>query len=277
MRRVLDHLRGNVVAYLALSVALGGTSYAAASLPRGSVGTAQLRPNAVTSAKVRDRSLATRDFSAATLGALGGRTGPVGPAGTPGTVGATGLTGATGATGAKGEDGAKGDKGGDGADGDKGDKGDPGPTFTGWGRASVQNGQALAAPDATVTDLAGQTGSGSGAITLPAQSRIYVAGSVVVFNNSTTEPSRPSCTPRLTGPGEDNLVFDAGPGVSEDLHQADADSSAANGIVAATLPVTGSVLVTAGTYDVGIVCTKAGNGTAVVASAAVDVIAVPEP
>ena len=35
MRGILTHLRGNVVAYIALFVALGGTSYAAFSLPAG--------------------------------------------------------------------------------------------------------------------------------------------------------------------------------------------------------------------------------------------------
>lgn len=52
MNKVLAHLRGNVVAYLALFVALGGTSYAAISIPRNSVGTRQLRNGAVTAAKL---------------------------------------------------------------------------------------------------------------------------------------------------------------------------------------------------------------------------------
>lgn len=42
----------NVVATLALFVALGGVSYAALSLPAGSVGTAQLRRGAVTTPKL---------------------------------------------------------------------------------------------------------------------------------------------------------------------------------------------------------------------------------
>jgi hypothetical protein len=52
MKRIFDHLRGNLVAYLALFVALGGTSYAAFSLPKGSVGTAQLRKHSVTPIKL---------------------------------------------------------------------------------------------------------------------------------------------------------------------------------------------------------------------------------
>jgi hypothetical protein len=42
MRPFLDHVRRNLIAYLALFVALGGTGYAAASLPNGSVTAAKL-------------------------------------------------------------------------------------------------------------------------------------------------------------------------------------------------------------------------------------------
>ena len=42
------HLRRHVVGYLALFVALGGTSYAAVQLPSGSVAARQLRAGAVT-------------------------------------------------------------------------------------------------------------------------------------------------------------------------------------------------------------------------------------
>jgi len=68
----------NVVSSLALFVALGGTSYAVA---RNSVGSQQLRPNAVSSSKVKDRSLQTKDLSAT---ARLGRRGPRGPAGPQG-------------------------------------------------------------------------------------------------------------------------------------------------------------------------------------------------
>jgi hypothetical protein len=100
---VIEHLRRNLVAYLALFVAIGGTSYAATRLPRGSVGTAQIRRGAVTSAKVKDRSLLARDFKAGQLHA-----GPAGPAGVAGAHGVPGLTGAPGSDGLPGPTGPQG-------------------------------------------------------------------------------------------------------------------------------------------------------------------------
>jgi hypothetical protein len=47
----------NVVATLALFIALGGASYAAVALPRNSVGSAQLRKDAVTATKVRNGAI----------------------------------------------------------------------------------------------------------------------------------------------------------------------------------------------------------------------------
>ncbi len=60
-------IRKNLVAYLALFIALGGTSYAAVGLSPGSVGTRQLRNGAVTDAKVRARSLTSRVFAKGAL------------------------------------------------------------------------------------------------------------------------------------------------------------------------------------------------------------------
>ncbi len=56
-----------IVACVALAVALGGTGYAAIKLPRNSVGVNQLRPNAVTSGKVRNGTLTAKDFRRSTL------------------------------------------------------------------------------------------------------------------------------------------------------------------------------------------------------------------
>lgn len=58
MTRLLNHIRGNAVAYLALFVALGGTGYAAINLPANSVGNRQIRNGAITPVKL-DRQLVT--------------------------------------------------------------------------------------------------------------------------------------------------------------------------------------------------------------------------
>jgi hypothetical protein len=69
-----------VIASIALLLALGGTSIAAVTaLPRNSVGTAQLKAGAVTSAKVRNGSLLRADFRPGQLQA--GPPGPQGPSG----------------------------------------------------------------------------------------------------------------------------------------------------------------------------------------------------
>lgn len=50
--RVVQHIRANVVAYIALFVALGGTSYAALKLPANSVGTRQIKNHSITPVKL---------------------------------------------------------------------------------------------------------------------------------------------------------------------------------------------------------------------------------
>jgi hypothetical protein len=84
-----------VAAYLALFVALGGTSYAATKLPKNSVGSSQLKKNAVTSSKVKNGALAAADFKAGQLPA-----GPQGPKGADGKNGTNGTNGAPGTVGA---------------------------------------------------------------------------------------------------------------------------------------------------------------------------------
>src|SRR4051794_41799046 len=69
----------NVMSTIALFIALGGTSYAVA---RNSIGTAQLKKNAVTSGKVRNHSLTATDLASSVLSS--GRRGPRGAAGPAG-------------------------------------------------------------------------------------------------------------------------------------------------------------------------------------------------
>jgi hypothetical protein len=83
-----------IVACIALAVSLGGTGYAALKLPAGSVGTAQLKKNAVTSPKVKNASLLAADFKPGQLPA--GPPGPQGAKGDPGAAGATGPRGPSG-------------------------------------------------------------------------------------------------------------------------------------------------------------------------------------
>jgi hypothetical protein len=98
-----------VVSLVALTVALGGTSYAAIKLPKNSVGSKQLKNNAVTGAKVRDSSLFANDFAAGQI--------PKGPQGDPGAPGSQGPQGLQGERGVQGERGLQGEQGEHGAPG----------------------------------------------------------------------------------------------------------------------------------------------------------------
>jgi hypothetical protein len=73
----------NVAATTALVLALGGTSYAALSLPRNSVGSEQIRSRAVSSRHVDNGSLRLADLGAGARRALRGQEGPAGPPGAP--------------------------------------------------------------------------------------------------------------------------------------------------------------------------------------------------
>jgi hypothetical protein len=84
----------NVMATVAVFLALGGVGYAATQLPKDSVGSKQLQKNAVTSKKVKDGSLQASDFKAGQLPR--GATGPQGPVGPQGPAGAQGPAGNVG-------------------------------------------------------------------------------------------------------------------------------------------------------------------------------------
>jgi hypothetical protein len=102
VKRIRQQLSyANVMATIAVFLALGGAAYAATQLPKGSVGTRQLKPAAVTATKiatgvvtgdkVKDGSLDAADLAPGTIttGATGsagaeGPAGPSGPAGEPG-------------------------------------------------------------------------------------------------------------------------------------------------------------------------------------------------
>lgn len=124
---MLEYLKRHHIALLALFIALGGTSYAAVSLPRNSVGSLQLRKAAVTESKL-SRGVRTK----LNKKVKAGREGTTGPAGAPGGKGDAGATGSQGPAGPRGDAGAQGEqgpagpKGETGAAGPKGDTGDQG-------------------------------------------------------------------------------------------------------------------------------------------------------
>lgn len=84
LRKLRPRSAYDVVALLALFVALGGSAYAVTSLPKNSVGTDQLKKNAVTSSKTKDHSLLAKDFKAGELPR--GARGPKGATGAPGSA-----------------------------------------------------------------------------------------------------------------------------------------------------------------------------------------------
>src|SRR3954452_18936097 len=102
LARAVRHIRSNLVAYLALSVALGGTSYAAvtnitsAQIKNNSVQGKDIKDGSIKSADVGNRSLLAKDFKKGQLPA--GARGPVGPQGLIGPRGPVGPRGPSGAT-----------------------------------------------------------------------------------------------------------------------------------------------------------------------------------
>ena len=166
----------NVIASIALFVALGGVSWAAVTLPANSVGKRQLKRSAVTSAKVANGSLTAKDFAAGQL-----------PAGRQGATGAAGERGPSGSAGPKGD---RGETGSAGTKGEKGDRGDTGP-------AGASGCDGLLCPG---TDLqAGQHAT----ITIDG---ILIA-TVAAYRTSCQTPS--TCTVRVGGPDGSATQLDA--------------------------------------------------------------------
>src|SRR4051794_12295450 len=99
----MTHIRkrltyANVMASIAVFIALGGSSYAAFKLPKNSVGAREIRSGAVTSNEIKNGSVKTQDLEPSTRAALAGERGPQGPRGATGAVGATGPQGPAGAS-----------------------------------------------------------------------------------------------------------------------------------------------------------------------------------
>jgi hypothetical protein len=178
-------VRHHAVAYVALFVALGGTSYAATQLPANSVGTRQ----------VVDHSLLARDFKSGQLprGARG-QDGPAGPAGPQGATGAQGVAGPQGASGPQGPK------------GDTGPAGTPGGTLT-----TLPSGQSESAPWGV-----GDSSSGEFVpITFAPPLAAGLAAANLHFMGATTSAQCPGAGHAAAGqlcvytaPGRNNLTFD---------------------------------------------------------------------
>ena len=217
MNRIRTHLvsPAMIVACASLIVALGGVSYAAAVLPKNSVGTAQLQKNAVSSAKlkrnavteakVKDGSLLAADFKAGQLAA-----GPQGPKG------------------------------------DTGPKGDPGPAAPASAVSSPSS-LALPAQQATVVDLAAHNSQGNRQITLASPSRVVANASIEAYTNTATA-SEVGCFLYITdgnGPSSGLTEMEPDGAYSE---------MPATKWYSVALPLVGAEDKPAGTYNVQVKC-----------------------
>lgn len=107
--RIVNHVRANVVGYVALFAALGGTSYAAVSLAPGSVTTRALANGAVTHAKLGASSVASNNLRTHSLTASAFQPGALTKAinsAARGPAGINGRNGAAGPAGPAGQDGS---------------------------------------------------------------------------------------------------------------------------------------------------------------------------
>jgi Collagen triple helix repeat (20 copies) len=171
MRTFARHLRHNAIAYVALVLAMGGTSYAATTLPANSIGTRQLQNGAVTGQKVRAHSLLAQDFK---LGQLS--------SGVKGNTGAAGLQGPKGDSGTAGAQGPKGDTGATGPQGPQGPTGPAGPS--GSAPAGTITGYQVITADGDIATDPGATSQYELFARCPAGTRLPGGGAT----SSTDEP-----------------------------------------------------------------------------------------
>jgi len=218
----------NVMSTLAVGLLVaGGVGYAAVTLPDNSVGTKQLKNNAVTGAKVKNGSLGTADLSAAARASLQGQTGPAGPAGDTGQAGATGATGAAGATGGQGV---------------------PGPTASGFAQTTVDTTLTPGSPNATVIRLTTATTT-SGALVLAEEMRVFISAHVVLYKGTGIAGSvgNATCQARSASVGGAFSTLLGTPSLTlPDLPS----GTAAWGV----LSVSNSIVLQAGSYDFDIRC-----------------------
>jgi len=221
LRRQLSF--ANVVALIALFVALGGSAYAVTSLPHGSVGTAQLKNGAVTGAKVKKGSLLRSNFKAGQL-----------PAGAQGPAGPTGAQGPAGPTGAEGK---------------SGPEGPAGPTASAFADSNNQFG--LTTELVPVVELGGgPLAEGSGLLVVKVPSRIVSNATVTIFKPTTegTVTGQSFCTQELVQ-GTTATRFGT-------FTNTTFEATTANQVVFHTVAMTGAIDVDPGTYNVRASCRR---------------------
>jgi hypothetical protein len=167
--RFTAHLRGNAVGYLALFIALGGSSYAAVRLTPGSVKSAAIAKRAITHAKLARNSVTSSNVAKASLTASDFKSGTF----LQGLKGDAGDPGGEGNDGFEGLEGLKGDAG---PQGPQGEGGPAGKDGNGAITAKVRLGNTVTAPHgssttvplsgATWTQSAGQLNLVAGTVTL---------------------------------------------------------------------------------------------------------------
>jgi hypothetical protein len=182
-----------VISIVALFVALGGTSYAALTLPRDSVGSRQIKTGAVGGSEVRDGALKLKDFGDEQFPA--GARGPVGAGGSAGPLGPAGPAGPAGLAGRNGTNGFDGQDGRNGADGRDGAIGPRGPSDAYLG-----------------ADSGSQTITNSAIVTVPAGDYVAAAsGQALYFRSDSTSPAtegETTCTLRSAeDPAHDTGTF----------------------------------------------------------------------
>jgi Collagen triple helix repeat (20 copies) len=172
LRRRLSY--ANLMATIAVFVALGGSSYAAVQLSKGSIGTTHLKNGAVSSKKVKNHSLLVRDFRPSQRALLRGPQGLQGPHGQQGPQGPQGQEGPQGQQGARGQQ------------GDQGPQGIPGSARA-YGEVRINGaGDFELAPGSTKGVVAlGQGGGGNSAACIQLDSSIDADNAITIATPNT--------------------------------------------------------------------------------------------
>lgn len=230
-----------VIAMIALVVAAAGGGYAAAKLPKNSVGTAQLRNGSVTSAKVKNHSLLAVDFKPGQLERV-----------LPTAIGPTGPTGPSGADGATGAVGATGDQGDSGPTGPVGDSGAQGPIGT-QGAAGLSYGNTVVGAPTTSVSLCGSIDVIGSVVSPTSTSRLLLLGQAELSATGTTNAQL--VTEVTTGAG--SILGSADTGAPVALTASNSERFTFSGIV---MQGATAIDLPAGNYNVRLRLVQSGSG-----------------